>query len=141
MARPKLHVLHFLVCPRITVNRAGPENPYTLHDVNYPFELSADREFPVTEPELWGYLRVFNGRGRREFAIEVMWLDGPRGPEVTAVYTMPPVTFLGPDEVVCRAWKLAFVSFPGLGRYSFRLGVGRRNRLLAEDVIEVRKSQ
>lgn len=140
MAKPKIHVLHFLVCPRISVTRASPDNPYTLHDVNYPYEVSADREFPIVEPELWAYLRVFGGQGTREFAIEVWWLDHPNGPEMTAIYTMPPVRFQDSNEVVCRAWKLAFVAFRGFGRYTFRLHLGPNHRLLSEDTIEVRKA-
>lgn len=73
-------MLHFLVCPRITVTRAGPENPYTLHGANYPFDLPVDREFPTVEPELWGYLRAFNGRGQREFAVEVVDVGPPLTP-------------------------------------------------------------
>jgi hypothetical protein len=140
MAKAKLNVLHFLACPRITVTRGGPENPYTLHDVNYPFDIPSDREFPVVEPELWVYLRVFRGRGRRELVVEVAWLDGPSGDEVVAVYVLPPIHFRGPDEVACRGWKLAFVPFPGPGRYAFRLYSGRGRRVLAEDVIEVRRA-
>lgn len=136
----KIRVLHFLVCPRITVTRAVPNNPYTLHDVNYPYEVAADREFPIVEAELWAYLRVFGGRGRQEFVVEVSWLDSINGEELTAVYSMPPVNFLEPNEVVCRSWKLAFVAFPGLGRYSFRLHVGPNHKLLGEDTLEVRRA-
>ena len=139
MARRKIQVLHFLVCPRITVTTAGPENPYTLHDVNYRFDFAPDREFPLVEPELWIYARFFNGRGRANFVVRVFWLDGPNGEEETAMYALPPLLFPGPEAVVNRAWKLAYVRFPGLGRYSFGLAWGMRTRILVGDTIDLRQ--
>ena len=130
-------IQHFLICPRITVTHATPDNPYTLHDVNYRLAFEADREFPIVEPELWAYLRAFNGSGVKQLAVRVEWLDGPNGPTETAVYALPPVEFLSRSQVICRSWKLAYVRFPGEGRYLFSLCIGRKYRLLASEMLEV----
>jgi hypothetical protein len=139
MARSRIQVLHFLVCPRITVTAAGPENPYTLHDVNYRLDVAPDREFPLVEPELWIYARLFNGRGRADFAVRMSWVDGPNGEEETAMYALPPLHFSAPAVVINRAWKLAYVRFPGPGRFAFGLSWGLRTRILARDTIELRQ--
>ena len=131
---------HFLICPRITVTHAAPDNPYTLHDVNYRLDFGADREFPIVEPELWAYLRAFNGSGVRQYSIRMEWLDGPNGAEEIGVYALPPVEFVDPSQVICRAWKLAYVRFPGEGRYLFSLCIGRKYRLLASEMLEVWRS-
>jgi hypothetical protein len=130
-------VQHFLICPRITVSVASPDNPYTLHDVNYRLDFEADREFPIVEPELWVYLRAVRGEGVKQLAVRVEWLDGPNGVEEVGVYALPPVEFPDPNHVICRAWKLSYVRFPGTGRYLFSLCIGRKYRLLASELLEV----
>jgi hypothetical protein len=139
MARPKVRPKHFVVCPRVSVDRAVPNNPYTLHDVKYTYDYPQEREFPVIEPELWLFVRFyFAGRGTLDFAAQAVWLDAPMRPRETGFYVLPPVRFAPPDLVVSRAWKLRSAEFPGEGRYVFRLRVGLRTRVLAEDTIYVR---
>lgn len=139
MAKPKFHVQHFVVCPRVTVGHAEPGNPYTLHDVKYTFDFAADREFPVIEPELWLFVRiVFASAGEQDFVVRLFWLDGLEGEEETGFYTLPPLSSTGNDLVISRAWKLSFVRFPSPGRYAFRLSVHPRSRVLAQEYIEVR---
>ena|SRR5581483_819353 len=138
MAKARFHVQQFVVCRRAEVHRAAPNNPYTLRDVAYVFEVPADTEFPAVEPELWAFVRFVNGRGRRGFGIEVVWLDGPGGEQVTGFYMLAPVVFGVAPVVLERAWKLNNVRFEGSGRYEFRLRAGA-GRLFARDFIEVRR--
>jgi hypothetical protein len=129
-----------VVCPRITVTRAEPGNPYTLHDVRYTFRVEPDCEFPYVEPELWLFVRfMFEGRGKKDFIVRVVWLDAP-GEEVDCgLFTLPLVAYRRGASVVSRAWRLNYVSFPGEGRYTFRLFNKITGPVLAQEYIEVRR--
>jgi hypothetical protein len=140
MAKPKVRVQHLVVCPSATVGRAGPLNPYTLHDVCYVYEIPADAEFPVLVPELWLYVRFFDGVGSQTFGVDVVWLDAPGGEAGTCSYALPVVPF-GPTPVVLeRAWRLNQVRLEGPGRCEFRLHRGLSRRVLGSDFIEVRRA-
>jgi hypothetical protein len=139
MAKPKFHVQHFVVCPRVSVGHAEPGNPYTLHDVKYTFDYPADREFPLVETELWVFIRIYFTRPtRQDFVVKRYWLDAPNGEDECGVYTLPTFT-TGNDLVMSRASKLNFVRFPGPGRYSLRLSTQSSSPILAQDVIYVRR--
>jgi hypothetical protein len=138
MAKTSYRVQHMIVCGRVSVGRAEPGNPYTLHDVRYTTRVEADREFPVVEPEMWVFVRfVFVGKGKRDFIVQQVWLDAPGGESECGHFTMPPVLFGDGIQVVSRAWKMNYVNFPGEGRYAFRLAHKIDRPALAQDIIEV----
>ena len=140
MAKSTTRVQHIVLCQRISVVRAEPGNPYTLHDVRYTFRVEPDCEFPYVEPELWLFVRfVFEGCGKKDFIVRLIWLDAPGGEVDCGLFTLPPVTFGDDDLVVSRAWKLNFVSFPGEGRYALRLSNKINSPVLGQEYIEVRR--
>lgn len=140
MAKSTTRVQHMVLCPRISVTRAEPNNPYTLHDVRYTFRVEPDCEFPYVEPELWLFVRfMFGGRGKKDFIVRVVWLDAPGGEVDCGLFTLPPVAYRAGALVVSRAWRLNFVSFPGEGRYAFRLLNKIAGPVLAHEYIEVRR--
>jgi hypothetical protein len=130
---------HFVACPTIEVDRAGVNNPYTLRDVAYICVVTADQEWPVRLTDLWLYVRFFNGTGSREFAVLVVWLDGPSGREEVCEFQGIVVRFPAGEPVHSRAWRVATVRYPGPGRYVFRLRDGRTRRILSREYIELRK--
>ena len=87
MPQPKFRVQHLVLCQLAQVRYAAPNNPYTLHEVAYFQELPGNAEFPVFVPEWWLYVRFFGGKGRRYFAVDVVWLDAPRGEQETCSYS------------------------------------------------------
>lgn len=140
MAKSTIRVQHMVLCPRISVTRAEPGNPYTLHDVRYTYPVEPDCEFPFVELELWLFVRfVFEGRGKKDFIVRFAWLDAPGRESDCGLFTLPPVSFGGDDLVVSRAWRLNFVSFPGEGRYVLRLSNKIKSPVLAQEFIEVRR--
>lgn len=143
MARPKVRVQHFLACRGASVEGlVSPSNPYTLNGVSYLFRLAADVEFPTTLSDAWVYCRVINDRAdarRVEFAVEVVWLDGRDGEELTSYYPGINVTFRDGDPVTSRVWKLPYLRLFGEGRYELRLRSGRRSRLVAREFIRIER--
>lgn len=138
MARPKFHVQHFVACPAAVVVQAAPDNPYTLEDVRYHFDVPNDQEWPVRLDDLWLYVRFFNGRGTKFFAIDVTWLDPPVG-EVD-VCTFDPVAIAFPAEPVhSRVVRVGAVRYPGPGRYRFRIRRSGWRRALADEYINLRR--
>jgi hypothetical protein len=139
MAKARFHVQHFIACPTVLVVRAAPDNPYTLRDVSYYFDVPADQEWPVLLDDLWLYVRFFNGSGVRDFAVDVSWLDGLTGPVEICTFDPIIVRFPPADHVHSRAWRVAAVRYPGPGRYRFGLRRSGRQRMLAEEFIAVRR--
>jgi hypothetical protein len=135
----KFGVQHFIACPTILVVRAAPDNPYTLRDVSYHFDIPADQEWPVRLDDLWLYVRFFNGRGVRNYAIDVTWLDAPNQQRTVCTFDPIAVRFPRADSVHSRAWRVAAVRYPGPGRYRFRLRRSGRRRVLAEEFIDIRR--
>src|SRR5205085_6516795 len=109
MRRPTLTVQHFIACSSVVVRNVGPQNPYTLKDVCYFIEVPADREWPVRLDDFWLFARFFNGRGLKEFAIEVIWLDGPDGEEEICEFAPIAVRFPTGDSTLSRAWRVPSV--------------------------------
>jgi hypothetical protein len=138
MAKLKFHVQHFIACPDIVVVRAAPDNPYTLRDVSYNYDVPADQEWPIRFDEFWLYVRFFNGRGTRHFAVDVAWLDSPSGLEEICSFEPLTVPFPG-DPVHSRALRVGAVRYPGPGRYRFRLRRHGRKQVLAEEYINLRR--
>ena len=119
MARPKIRVQHFLACRGAEVEGlAEPDNPYTLRSVRYRQFVAPDIEFPTTLGDLWVYCRMVNlndGIGQIGFTVEVVWMDAPRGEELTCFYPEL-VTYFSPTEPVqSRAWRLPRVQVAGPG--------------------------
>lgn len=138
MAKLRFRVQHFIACPDIVVVRAAPDNPYTLRDVNYNLDVPADREWPIRFDEFWLYVRFYNGRGTRYFAVDVAWLDSPSG--LQEVCSFDPMTVPFPaDPVHSRALRVSAVRYPGPGRYRFRLRRSGKNRVLAEEYVNLRR--
>jgi len=138
MAKLKFRVRHFIACPDIVVVRAAPDNPYTLRDVNYNFDIPADQEWPIRFDEFWLYVRFYNGRGKRYFAVDVAWLDSPLG--IEEICSFDPMTVPFPvDPVHSRALRVSAVRYPGPGRYRFRLRRSGKKRVLAEEYINLRR--
>jgi hypothetical protein len=138
MAKRKFRVQHFVACPSIVVARVAPDNPYTLREVSYHFDVPGEHEWPVRLYELWLYVRFFNGRGTRYFAVDVAWLDAPTG--VQEVCSFDPLTVPFPTEPVhSRALRVSAVRYPGPGRYRFRLRRSGTRRVLAEEYIHLRR--
>jgi hypothetical protein len=136
----RLRVQHFLACPSVTVARAAAGNPYTLRDVGYHFDVPAGREWPVRLDDLWLYVRFFDGRGTRDFAVGVWWLDAPGRPLLVCEFDPLVVRFPPGDSVHSRVWRVAAVRYPGPGRYEFRLRRSGRRRALAREFINIRSS-
>jgi hypothetical protein len=137
MAKLKCRVQHFIACPDIVVVQAAPDNPYTLRDVSYHFDVPAEQEWPIRFEEFWLYVRFFNGRGTRYFAVDVAWLDSPSGRQ--EICSFDPLTVLFPaDPVHSRALRVDAVRYPGPGRYRFRLRSSGRKAVLAEEYINLR---
>jgi hypothetical protein len=139
MAKRRLTVQHFIACPDIRVVRAAPDNPYTLRDVSYYYDVPGDQEWPVRLDDLWLYVRFFGGRRTRAFGVDVRWLDAPNRPQLICEYD-PLVVYFRPGETVhSRAWRFGTIRYPGPGRYHFRL---RRSdddtRTLANEYISIR---
>lgn len=139
MARSRLRVQHLMACPSVAVARAAPGNPYTLRDVGYYFDVPADQEWPVRLDDLWLYVRFFDGRGTRDFAIEVWWHDAPGGSVLVCDFDPLVVRFPPGDAVHSRVWRVAAVRYPGPGRYEFRLRRSGGQRTLAEEFIHIRR--
>lgn len=138
MVRPKFSVQHFLACSDVVVVRVAPDNPYTLRDVSYNIDVPPEQEWPIRLNELWLYVRFFNGRGTRYFAVDVAWLDSPSG--VQEICSFDPMTVPFPsDPVHSRALRVSSVRYPGPGRYRFRLRRSGKARLLAEEYINLRR--
>ena len=144
MARPKVRVQHFLVCRGVEVEgSAGPDNPYTLRTVKYGYELAADIEFPAESDDYWVFCRLINvnaGTGRVDFSVEVVWLDGPGGEELTCFYPGLAAFFQHGEPMKSRVWCLPRVVVPGRGRYEFRLRTGRTDRLVAQEFIQIERA-
>jgi hypothetical protein len=138
MAR-RFAVQHFVACASVAVVQAGVNNPYTLRDVVYAYLVPADQEWPVRLADLWLFSRFFHGIGTREFAVQVVWLDGPSGAEEVCEFRGIMVQFPAGEPVHSRAWRVAAVRYPGPGRYAFRLRDGRTGRVLSREYIELRK--
>jgi hypothetical protein len=139
MAKLRVHIQHFIACPDIVVVRAAPDNPYTLRDVSYHYDIPPDREWPIRLEELWLYVRFYNGRGARDFAVDVAWLDSPSG--IQEVCCFDPVTVRFPaDPVHSRAWRVSAVRYPGPGRYRFQLRRSGSTQVLAEEYINLRRA-
>jgi hypothetical protein len=139
MAGPKLSVKHFIACRRIVTERAALDNPYTLVDVSYGYEVPADREWPVRFDELWLFVRFYNGSSTHRFTVSVWWHDGP-GDEVRDVAHFDvTVRFPVGVRVLSRGWNVSAVWYPGPGRYQFRLTDDRTGRMVADEWITVRR--
>jgi hypothetical protein len=138
MARLLVH--HFVACERVAVSRAGPDNPYTLHGVSSGMAPVAVAPGQYRFDELWLFARYYASPGRYRVEVDVEWLDGPSGPVgvLALPILLPPVVVAAPEPVVSRAYRLANIPVPGVGRYAFRLSGGKRNRLLAEEFVLVR---
>lgn len=139
MAKAKFRVQHFVACPDVVVVRVAPDNPYTLRDVSYHFDVPADQEWPIRFEEFWLYVRFFNGRGSRYFAVDVAWLDSPSGVHELCTFDLLAVPFPA-DPVHSRALRIEAVRYPGPGRYRFRLRRSGRNEVLAEEYIHLRSA-
>ena len=138
MAKPKFHVRHFVACPDVVVIRAAPDNPYTLRDVSFNFDIPSEQEWPIRLDELWLYVRFSNGRGTRYFAFDVTWLDSLAGRQ--EICSFDPLTVPFPAEPVhSRALRVSAVRYPGSGRYRFRLRRSGMKRVLAEEYINLRR--
>jgi hypothetical protein len=143
MARPKIRVQHFLACRGVEVEGSvEPDNPYTLRTVKYGYSVPADTEFPGELEEVWVFCRLLNlngGTGRVEFVVEVVWIDGPNGEELTCYFPGLTAFFPPGETVLSRAWRFARIRVPGQGRYEFRLRAGRRDRLVAQEFIQIER--
>lgn len=139
MAKPRFAVQHFVACPGVEVQSVAIENPHTLRDVNYTFEVPAEREWPVRLDDFWVYARFFNGIGRREFSVQVHWLDARLKPVEVCEFLGINVVFPVGYSVISRAWRFDSIRFPGPGRYLLRLRDGVSRRVLAREFIQLRK--
>lgn len=138
MSKSAFRIQHFVACPDIVVVRVAPDNPYTLRDVSYNFDVSGEQEWPIRFDELWLYVRFFNGRGTRYFAVDVAWLDSPSGERELCSFDPLTVPFPA-DPVHSRALRVSAVRYPGPGRYRFRLRRSGRKKVLAEEYINLRR--
>jgi hypothetical protein len=139
VSRSRLAVQYLIACLGVEVDRAAPENPYTLRGVSYVYEIPGDAEFPVRLDDFWLFARFYNGSGVREVVLEVTWLDGPDGEQEVCDFPPLMVRFRTGQSVVSRAWRVSAVRFPGNGRYVFRLRPARGNRILFQEYIELRR--
>jgi hypothetical protein len=145
MARPKIRVQHFLVCRGVEVEGpAGPDNPYTLRNVFYRHFVRPEIEFPTELRELWLFCRLVNlnrGVGTVGFAVEVVWMDSPRGEELICVYPGLAAYFREELGMVSRAWRLSHVPLMGLGGYEFRLRSAPNARLRAQEFVRIEQKR
>ena len=138
MANRTFRVQHLVACPDVVVTHVAPDNPYTLRDVSYNFDIPPEREWPIRLDGLWLYVRFFNGRGTRYFAVDVAWLDSPSG--LQEICSFDPLTVPFPaDPVHSRVLWVGAVRYPGPGRYRFRLRRSGRKRVLAEEFINLQR--
>ena len=128
----------FVACPDVVVARVAPDNPYTLRDVSYNFDVPPEQEWPIRLRELWLYVRFLNGRGTWCFAVDVAWLDSPSGRQEICSFDPLAVPFPA-DPVHSRALPVSAVRYPGPGRYRFRLRRSGTTRVLAEECINLRR--
>ena len=132
-------VKHFLVCRRLSLPRAVPYAPYTLHDVLYHVDVPEYREWPVRLGEVWVFARFYNGTGTRRFTVSVSWYDAG-GEDADVAFFDVAVAFPPGSAVLDRGWNLSAVQFPGPGRYVFRLTDDATGALLADDYITLRRT-
>lgn len=140
MAKRRLTVQHFIACPDIKVVRAAPDNPYTLGDVNYHFDIPGDQEWPIRFDDMWLYVRFFGGKGKQAFGVDVFWLDAPNRPVLICEFDPLVVAFRPGEPVHSRVWRIATVRYPGAGRYQFRLRDSDGTRAMAKEYINLRRS-
>jgi hypothetical protein len=135
----RLHVKHLMACTRIEVAQAYPGNPYILHGVSYSFDRTATSTGGRID-EMWLFARYFGDVGRYRVELDLVWDDDTRGPTsvLPLPQLLPPVVITAANPVLDRAHRFLFLPAPGVGRYTFRLSAGRKNRPVAHEFIEVR---
>lgn len=149
MARPKVHVQHFVACLNAAWDGpVGPRTLRTLERVGYWYTVPPDTEFPVEELEFWVYARFYREgsvNGSRRFSLEVFWHDAAGGPARIGGRALGPVRFSDRHPVVSVAWPVRPLVFPGAGLYEFQLYVernrrwGSENRLLRSEFVCIQR--
>jgi hypothetical protein len=139
VARAKFVVQHFVACATIEPMQLGGEYAYRLGGVTYIHTVPADREWPVRLDDLSLYVRLRNGNGTYLFDVDLVWLDGSTGVEEICTFSEYRVQFGKRLSVASRAFSVKFGSFPGPGRYRFRLRLNGSDQILAEETIRIRR--
>jgi hypothetical protein len=147
MARPKFTVQHFIAC----LNAAwegipGSNTARTLEGVIHKFSVIPGSEPSFEFDDLWLYARFFHRNqveGIRRFSVKIVWLDAPGGGRDVFSRSLSTVRFTNGDPIVNIAWSLRSITFPGVGRYEFRLRTRNRswsgsvNRIVAREIIRI----
>ena len=149
MPRPKFVVRHFLACLAAPwEGTPGPDTHRTLESVGYRYPVPPDTEFP-TELAFWLYARFYvtgGGDGFGRFSVEVYWQDAPEGERRVGRWVFGRVRLTVSRPVTSTAWPVGPVSFPGEGRYEFRLTRtvrrmwGVEERRIASEYVELQRS-
>jgi hypothetical protein len=133
MARPAFAVHYLIFCE--SVEYIDPSRPYRdsiLNRVDYVLSVPPGTEFPFETTEFWLFARFYWLRDRPgstpPLTVSCVWLDSPSGEEVEVWQRdIGRVRILRPNDVIDRGWAFrnypdsAPFSFPGVGRYEFRL--------------------
>jgi hypothetical protein len=139
MAR-KFRVQHWIACREAQfVAQEGWIHPYDILGVSYTHVVPADTEFPREIERLDLFARFVDGRGSREFEVEVVWVDGPAGRKDVDTYGPFTVFFRFDQHVRSYVFRLLNVPLPGAGRYRAHLWVvtARGRVMLATEFFEV----
>jgi len=139
MARPSLSVQHFVACASIQPTSEGTNYPYNLIGISYVYGIPARTEWPAKLSDLWLFVRFFYGTKSRSFDVDVVWLDGPDGEAEVCTIPDYEVNFGTNQSVASRAFHVANVRFPGLGRYTFCLRPTGKRQVLAREFIEIQR--
>lgn len=131
-------VKYLVACVRATKPFDRPEDPYTLHELTYTFDIPTDHEWPVRLKGLSLYARFYGGVGSRAFTIGVYWVDAPADVESEVGFFDWTISFPDGQVVFDRVWNVSTTRYPGPGRYRFVLTDDRTGAELATEYIEMR---